>query len=282
VTATRAGSIWRVLPAIGWQEAGRLTSAGLRDHFLLQDLFVPGEMRLVYTEHDRMIAGGVVPLAPIVLPAYHELGARFFMARREAGIINLGAPGIVRVGSQTFTLNRLDCLYAGAGEPDLRFEPAGDAPPEFYLLSCPAHQSRPSRLVRNEEAVVMDIGEERCAARRRIRKFICPEVADSCQLTMGYTELLPNSVWNTMPPHTHGRRMEVYLYFDLGDGLVVHLMGPPGETRHLLVRNKEAAVSPPWSIHSGAGTQSYCFVWGMAGENQDFADIDPLTPAELM
>jgi 4-deoxy-L-threo-5-hexosulose-uronate ketol-isomerase len=275
------GPIWRTVPATSAEETARLGTRDLRAKYLLEDLFVPGTIRLVYTELDRMIAGAIVPVEPLALPSYRELGTPYFTARREAGIINLGGPGIVRVGPDSYHLNRLDCLYLGAGQPDVMFESTGEELAEFYLLSCPAHLKCPSRVIRSEEAVVTDLGDEKSANKRRIRKLICQELVSTAQLAMGYTELMVGSIWNTMPPHTHGRRMEAYLYFDLEDGMVVHLMGPPDETRHLLVKNKEAVVSPSWSIHAGAGTRNYRFVWGMVGENQDFSDMDAVKLAEM-
>lgn len=273
--------MWKHYSACSPAETARMNTEELRRNFLVTELFVMGEIRMAYTELDRMAVGGVVPSSPVALPVYRECGTSYSLERRELGVMNLGAPGLVRVNGRAYELDRLDCLYVGAGEPDVVFESTGAEPPVFYLLSCPAHQRHATRLVKRGEAVSMELGDAEHASRRTIRKYICAECAPSAQLCMGYTELEPGSIWNTMPAHTHARRMEVYLYFGLGDGMVVHLMGEPRETRHVIAHDRQAVLSPPWSIHSGAGTRSYSFVWGMAGENQDFGDIDALKVSEL-
>jgi 4-deoxy-L-threo-5-hexosulose-uronate ketol-isomerase len=256
-------------------------TASLRESFLVSDLFQPGALRLVCTDLDRMAVGGVVPLQPILLPPCAEFGTTYFTERRELGVINLGCPGHVRVGSELFTLETMDCLYIGMGEEDIVFAPSGSGPPVFYLLSCGAHHKYPTVKIARADAQLDPAGDERHASMRTIRKCIHPDGAASCQLVMGYTELAPNSVWNTMPPHTHLRRSEIYLYTNLGAEIAVHLMGSPDRTRSLIVRDREAVLSPPWSIHTAAGTGNYSFVWGMAGENQTFADMDPVKLNDL-
>jgi 4-deoxy-L-threo-5-hexosulose-uronate ketol-isomerase len=222
-----------------------------------------------------MIVGSAVPAgAPLGLPADKELGTSFFLERREIGILNLGAAGTVRVGGTTYDLGTLDCLYIGLGEKDVVFEsgPAGQA--QFYFVSTPAHAKYPTAIVRRADLKTDPIGDPTKANRRRINKCIHLDGIRSCQLVLGFTEFEPGSIWNTMPPHTHSRRTEVYLYFDLGDQIVVHLMGEPQKTRHLIVRDREAVLSPAWSVHCGVGTSSYRFVWAMGGDNQVFADMD--------
>lgn len=263
-------------------ELDRLCSSSLRENFLAENLFEPGELRIIATDLDRLTVGAAMPAGEIRLPPCREFGTSFFAERRELGIINIGAPGVVRVGSRSFSLDRLDCLYIGKGEPEIVFESVTSASPAFYFLSCPAHQKHPTAKVTRADAQSMIIGSQASASHRRLNKCIHPGGIQSCQLVMGFTELEPGSVWNTMPSHTHIRRSEIYLYFDLGENLVVHLYGPPGNTRHLIVRDRQAVLSPPWSLHAGAGTANYRFIWGMAGENQDFEDVDPVAPASLL
>ncbi len=264
------------------RETRQLDTAGLRSAFLVEDLFAAGELRLALSDLDRLVLGAACPAGdPLRLPAPPEFGTASFTERRELGVMNVGAAGHVRVGSQQFSLGPMDFLYIGTGHPDVVFESCGDQPPLFYLLSCPAHSHHPARRVTRDEAQLEVIGEAATANRRVLRRYLHPGGAPSCQLVMGMTELASGSVWNTMPTHTHGRRSEVYLYTGLGDGIVVHLMGEPTDTRHLIVRDREAVFSPSWSIHAGAGTQPYAFVWGMAGENQSFSDIDPVVTNTL-
>ena len=252
---------------------GALSTPELRRQFLIADLFAPGEARQVETELDGMIAAGIVPAdAPLRLEPR-------LLDRREVGLINIGGPGAVRVDGTRYELGRLDCLYIGLGAEDVEFETAAGA--AFYLLSAPAQQTWPTVKATPADATVREIGDEANASRRRLHQYIHPGGIRSCQLVMGFTELAPGSVWNTMPAHTHERRSEIYLYFDLGDSIVVHLLGAPGSTRHVIVRDREAVLSPRWSIHTGAGTTPYRFIWGMAGENQDFDDIDALTLQQL-
>ena len=262
--------------------ANTLSTGQLRDTFLIGGLFQAGAVTAHYTDLDRMIVGAAVPTtAPLGLPTDRELGTSFFLERREIGILNLGAPGNVRAGSASYDLGPLDCLYLGLGEKDVVFVngPAGQA--QFYFISTPAHAKSPSALVRRGDGRTEPIGDPARANRRRINKLIHPDGVKSCQLVMGFTEFEPGSVWNTMPPHTHSRRTEIYLYFDLADNVVFHVMGEPGATRHLVVRDREAVLSPAWSIHCGAGTGAYRFVWAMGGDNQVFSDMDAVPIADL-
>ncbi|HLY42942.1 MAG TPA: 5-dehydro-4-deoxy-D-glucuronate isomerase [Terracidiphilus sp.] len=262
----------------------RMTTQELRESFLLADLHQPGAIEFRYLDLDRAVVGMASPLAgAIPLPTSPELRATCFTERRELGALNIGGAGTIHVGGNSYSLGNLDMLYIGRGNPEVVFESqsAGN-PSAFYLLSYPAHASHPVALVRKAEAQPADIGSAETANRRTVYKYIHAGGAKSCQLVMGVTHLHSGSVWNTMPAHTHMRRSEIYLYFDVPDtARVMHLIGPPQETRHLIIRNREVALSPGWSIHAGAGTQAYKFCWGMGGENQDYADMDPV-PIETM
>lgn len=271
-----------LLHSPGPRETASLDTAGLRAAFLLEDLFQPGRVTARYTDLDRMVVGAALPAdRPLALEGHPLLGTGFFLERREIGILNLGAPGRVTVGDEAFALGALDCLYVGLGERDVRFENGSDDPAAFYFVSTPAHAKHPVAVVRHADVRTDPIGDAARANRRRINKYIHPDGVRSCQLTMGFTEFEPGSVWNTMPPHTHSRRTEAYLYFDLGDNVVVHLLGEPQATRHVIVRDRQAVLSPSWSIHCGAGTGSYRFVWAMGGDNQTFADMDAVPLASL-
>jgi 4-deoxy-L-threo-5-hexosulose-uronate ketol-isomerase len=262
-----------------------MTTEALRETFLVSDLFAIGELCMTYVDLDRTVIGSAVPLAgPLVLPTYDALKASYFTERRELGILNIGGPGKVTVNAQEYELNRLDALYVGRGNETVSFASVDSKhPAEFYLLSYPAHAVHPTHLIRSEEVKRVQLGAPETANAREITKLIHLEGASSCQLVMGFTQLASGSVWNTMPPHTHMRRSEVYLYFDLAQkDRVVHLMGPAQETRHIVVANKQAVVSPGWSIHAGVGTANYTFCWGMGGENQDYSDMDGLTAADLL
>ena len=266
----------------GPREASRMNTAELRDAFLVERLFSPGELRLVLTDLDRLSLGAAMPAAErLQLPACSEFGSTYFTERREIGVVNLGEPGHVLVGEHRHSLETFDFLYIGRGNEHIAFEACGRSNPVFYFLSCPAHERLPVRRLARNAAAAEAIGDPARASRRLLRKYIHPEGLRSCQLVMGRTELEPGSVWNTMPPHTHSRRSEVYLYCGLEDGIVVHLMGEPEQTRHLVVGDREAVLSPSWSIHSGAGTRPYSFIWGMAGENQAFHDMDLVQPSQL-
>lgn len=251
----------------------------------MEQLFEPGQIQLTYSHYDRMIIGGLIPLdRPLELPNPAELRADFFLERRELGIINIGGNGSVTTGSQSFKLNKLDCLYLGQGTKQVQFSSnSADNPAQFYLLSAPAHRSYPNQLMTAAESNPNQLGGPTTANARTIFKYIHPDGIESCQLVMGLTILENGSVWNTMPPHTHDRRMEVYCYFDIPEGQrVLHLMGQSDETRHLWISNLQAVISPPWSIHAGCGTMAYSFIWGMAGENQSFADMDQITLGSLV
>jgi 4-deoxy-L-threo-5-hexosulose-uronate ketol-isomerase len=262
-----------------------LDTEALRETFLLETLFAPGEVTLhSVVDVDRAVVGTVVPTdRPLSLPAPEALRAEFFCRRRELGIINLGGGGDVDVDGDSHALAPRDMLYVGRDSREVAFRStAADAPARFYLLSYPAHTAYPTRLIRQSEANRVDLGADETANKRVIRQYIHEDGAPSCQLVMGYTELATGSVWNTMPPHTHDRRSEVYLYFDIEPGQrVLHLMGEPSHTRGLWVGEGQAVISPPWSIHCGAGTGRYCFVWGMGGENQRFADMDGVPAGDL-
>ena len=256
-----------------------LCSAELSERYAVKGLMQPGKLHLAYWEVDRTVVGGAIPLeGALSLGGSDFLATRQFCDRRELGVINLGRAGSVTIDGERYDLGRRDALYVGRGAQEIAFESenAGD-PAAFYLLSYPAHAEHPTMLVRAKDVEPLELGSPEEANERRLYKMICPATVESCQLVMGFTELKPGSVWNTMPPHTHARRSEVYLYFDVPAGkAVMHFMGEPDETRHLVLRNFEAALSPNWSIHCGAGIGNYSFVWGMGGENQDFTDMDHL------
>lgn len=262
----------------------RLNSQEIRDEFLADGLMRPGKVSLVHSHYDRFIFGGAVPTGAFLeLENDADLRADFFLQRRELGILNLGGAGTVTVDDTEFELERFDCLYVGRGTRTVRFGSAdGDAPAHFYLNSAPAHREYPTTKYTREQANRVELGDDEHANKRVLYQYIHEAGIRSCQLVMGFTELLPGNIWNTFPPHTHERRMEVYLYFDVPDNeLVMHFMGKPDQTRHMAVRNFEAVISPPWSIHSGAGTANYRFVWGMAGENQAFTDMDAAPLADI-
>jgi 4-deoxy-L-threo-5-hexosulose-uronate ketol-isomerase len=262
-------------------ETNRLTTEELREHYLITSLFQPGQVTGSYTDLDRMITGAALPATTLALPNFKETGTSYFLERREIGILNIGAPGAVSVGGTKYELATLDCLYIGKEEKEVVFEngPSGQA--AFFYVSTPAHAKYPTAVARGKDVKGDPIGDPAKANRRRINKYIHIDGIKSCQLVMGCTEFEPGSVWNTMPTHTHSRRTELYMYFDLGDQMVVHLMGEPKRTRHLIVRDREVILSPSWSIHSGVGTGSYRFVWAMGGDNQVFADMDAVPISEL-
>jgi 4-deoxy-L-threo-5-hexosulose-uronate ketol-isomerase len=262
-----------------------MTTDELRETFLLTELFHPGQIDLAYVDLDRTVIGSAVPLdSPLVLPTCDELKAAYFTERRELGILNIGGPGIVTVNGESFDLASLDALYIGQGNEHISFASRDSkSPAEFYLLSYPAHAAHPTARIQSAHEPRVKLGAAQTANDREITKLIHRAGVRSCQLVMGFTQLASGSVWNTMPPHTHMRRSEVYLYFNIPDGhRVVHLMGPAHETRSLIVANKQVAISPGWSIHAGVGTASYAFCWGMGGENQDYDDMDKLAIADLL
>ena len=248
----------------------------IRSEFLVQNLFTKGKMALVYSHFDRMVIGGICPDAPLPLQAGKALGTDFFLQRREMGIINVGPPGKVTVDGQDFELGKTDGLYIGKNSKEVLFanlDPQN--PAHFYMLSGPAHQQYPTVKVIRAEAETARWGTPEEANVRVLYKYIHPGGVPSCQLVMGMTVLEAGSIWNSMPCHTHERRMEVYFYFDLAPAaILLHLMGKPEETRHIVMRNEEAVISPSWSIHAGAGTSNYAFIWGMLGDNQTFTDMD--------
>jgi 4-deoxy-L-threo-5-hexosulose-uronate ketol-isomerase len=248
----------------------------LSEEFLVQGLFIPGETKFVYSHVDRIITGGICPVKPIMLEAGKELRAEYFLERREMGVINIGAKGTVTIDSVDYVLGVRDGLYIGMGAKEIVFSSEDEnTPAKFYINSAPAHKAYPIEKIEISKAEPVKLGSLEESNQRTIYKYIHPQGAKSCQLVMGMTILEPGSVWNTMPCHTHDRRMEVYLYFNIPDDAVVfHYMGEPTETRHIVVRNEEAVISPSWSIHSGCGTRNYTFIWGMVGENQVFTDMD--------
>lgn len=255
------------------REVSRMNTAELRENFLLTDLFAPGEAKFAYSHYDRMVVGGVLPQGKTIeLPNYETLKSEFFLQRREVGIINVGGNGTITADGTSYELAKLSCLYLGKGTKAVSF--AGDSA-EFFLFSAPAHHDYPNRLFTKEDASPVTLGGAETANHRTIYKYIHGDGIKSCQVVMGLTVLQNGSIWNTMPAHTHDRRSEVYLYFDVpANHGVMHFMGEPTETRHLWVQDRQAIISPPWSIHAGAGTASYSFIWAMAGENQDFTDMD--------
>ena len=259
------------------------TTERIRNEFLIQNMFVPGEIKLVYTHFDRMIVGGICPDKPLALAGNKELGTDFFLQRRELGVINVGSQGRVSVDGMDFTLGTREGLYVGLGSKEVVFSSNdGSNPSHFYILSAPAHQTYQSQKVEINAIEPIHLGTPGESNVRTLYKYIHPEGVKSCQLCMGMTIVESNSVWNSMPCHTHARRMEVYFYFNLApDAVVFHLMGAPHETRHIVIRNEEAVISPDWSIHAGAGTSNYSFIWGMIGENQTFTDMDAVDMGEL-
>ena len=266
------------------EDFGTLTSAQLRDRFLVSQLFIPGQQCMTYWDVDRTVVGGIMPTeTPLSLDIPVSLAADSFCERRELGIINLGGAGTVTAGEQQFTLAPRDGLYLGRGSRTPVLASVNPAlPARFYLLSYPAHAAYPATHIQFEKIAGLSLGDSTTGNARTLFKYIAPGLVESCQLVMGFTAISEGSVWNTMPPHTHARRSEVYCYCDLApESIVMHFMGPPDATRNLVVRGGEAVVSPSWSIHAGAGTGAYSFVWGMGGENQDFDDMDKSALSEL-
>ncbi|WP_395444342.1 5-dehydro-4-deoxy-D-glucuronate isomerase [Caulobacter sp. UC70_42] len=261
----------------------RMTVRELRDTFVIDKLFRPGELSLSYLEIERAVVGSATPTdAALDLPTHKELASGFFCERREVGVINIGGPGVVILDGESFDLARHDSLYIGRGTQAVSFESDDAAnPARFYFVSYPAHANHPSKRVRRDEARTIQAGEATTANRRVIRQSIRPGIVETCQLVMGFTELADGNVWNTMPPHTHRRRSEIYMYFDTDPGRVMHLMGEPSEPRAVFMDEGEAVFSPSWSIHSGVGTSNYTFVWSMGGENLEFDDMDVLAVSDL-
>jgi len=263
--------------AVHPEHAAFFDTEELREHFLVQELFNPDQFKLVYSYFDRLIVGGVCPVDPVTIDIDEKIiGSPYLLSRRELGLINIGGPGTVAIDGSNIPLAPKDGLYVGMGAEELVFTSAeGDNPAKFYLNCAPAHSHYPTATVTFEEAEPIELGSAEESNQRVIRKYIHPDGIKSCQLVMGLTTLESGSIWNTMPVHTHQRRMEAYFYFGLAeDQVVFHFMGEPTQTRHIVVRSEEAVLSPSWSIHSGAGTSNYTFIWGMAGENQTFTDMD--------
>lgn len=265
--------------AIDPATAKTLDTGGLRDHFHVGDLFEADQITLIYSHYDRLLLGSAVPAnGPLTLDHVAETGTATFLERRELGVLNIGDTGMVAVGDQTYTIENGEVLYIGRGAGPVTFSGAG----RFYILSAPAHRTCPTRLIKVADARRVEIGTKEQANERVILQLLHPDVCESCQLLMGYTQFAAGSVWNTMPAHTHDRRMEAYLYFNMQpDQRVFHFMGQPQETRHIVMANEEAVISPPWSIHAGAGTGSYTFCWAMAGDNVDFTDMDMVAMGDL-
>ncbi len=267
------------------KEMSEMKTEQQRENFLIPNLMMPEKMELIYTHYDRMIVGGVTPLNnPIALPNEEELKAKFFLERREMGIINVGGKGTVHAAGTDYTLEKLECVYLGKGTTDVSFSSADAAHPAmFYILSVPAHHVYPNQKMSREEASPVHLGDFSTSNKRTIYKYIHNDGIQSCQLVMGLTTLEPGCVWNSVPPHTHTRRMETYFYFDVQeDHRVMHFMGEPQETRHLVIANNQAVVSPPWSMHFGVGTANYGFIWGMAGENKEFTDMDQVAIRSIL
>jgi len=259
------------------------TTDRLREEFLVQDLFVKNEVKMVYSHIDRIIIGAAVPSKSLSLDAGSELRAEYFLQRRELGVINIGGKGKVKVDGTEYVLEYKDGMYIGMRSKEIEFISEDENnPAKFYFNSAPAHKTYPTVLIKPEDCVTVELGSLEEANHRVIRKYILPGQVESCQLVMGMTQLKPGSVWNTMPCHTHDRRMEVYLYFEVPENnFVMHYMGEPTETRHIVTRNEEIVISPSWSIHSGVGSKAYTFIWGMVGENQDFDDMDAVKMSDL-
>jgi 4-deoxy-L-threo-5-hexosulose-uronate ketol-isomerase len=265
------------------QEVARMTTAELRDNFVVTSLYQPGQLRGQFTDLDRLVLGGIVPTgAPVELENHRETGRATFLERREFGAINTGGPGVATVDGKRYEVESLGCIYIGMGAAKVTFESTeAQNPAKLFFLSCPAHQTFPTTVARQSDATKVPLGSAADANVRTIYQYIHEGGIRSCQLVMGYTELAEGSVWNTFPPHTHYRRTEIYFYFDLDERVLAHFMGEPSATRHLFVQNEQAVLSPSWSIHSGCGQGNYKFIWGMAGENQTFTDMDGIKPANL-
>ncbi len=262
-----------------------MTTEELRKSYLIDHLFVPDEIPMVYSDIDRSITGSAVPVKGTLklLGTKKEMAAEHFAERREIGVINTGSDGLIRIDGKQYDMAYKDALYVGRGVRDIEFaSKSADKPAMFYFVSYPAHKEFPTTHAKFSDAEPARLGSQKDANKRTIYKYIHPNGIKSCQLVMGLTELEEGSVWNTMPPHTHQRRSEVYMYFNVGpDAMVVHLMGQPGETRHIVMRDRQAVLNPSWSIHAGVGTRNYTFIWAMGGENQVFDDMDGVTVGDL-
>ncbi|RWG81582.1 5-dehydro-4-deoxy-D-glucuronate isomerase [Mesorhizobium sp.] len=270
--------------AIDPTAAAAMGTDELRHNFHVEGLFQPDRVNLTYTHYDRMVVGGAMPVDTVLpLETIKPTGTKAFLARRELIVVNIGGAGTVKADGLPYEMAARDMVYLGMGTEEVSFASVDrDQPAKFYLVSAPAHQTYPSQLIRIGDARRLDLGSQATSNERSIFQFIHAHGAKTCQLVVGMTQLAPGSVWNTMPCHVHDRRMEAYLYFDLAEGArVFHFMGEPDETRHIVVRNEEAVLSPGWSIHSGAGTSNYAFIWAMAGDNVDYTDVDQVTMDQL-
>ena len=265
------------------EDAKQYGTEKLRKEFLVETLMVPGEINLVYSMNDRYIVGGAVPVNELELTTIDPLKSEHFCDRRELGMVNVGGEALIQVDGVDYELGYKDALYVGAGSKTiLMISKSTDTPARLYFNSAPAHQSFPCKRLTLGDAEVVELGALEQSNARRINKLMVNSVVETCQLQMGMTELKSGSVWNTMPPHLHDRRMEAYFYFEVPEGQsICHFMGDPKETRHIWMQNEQAVISPPWSIHSAAGTSNYIFIWGMAGENLDYGDMDIIQPNEL-
>ena len=266
--------------------AKTLDTAGLRKEFLVETIFTADQYTMTYSHIDRIIVGGVMPVTRSVSvggEAGKQLGVSYFLERRELGVINIGGAGTITVDGTCYEIGHRDALYVGKGAKEVVFESVDAAKPaRFYYNCAPAHTTYPTKRVTPAEVAPVTLGEDVTSNRRTINKYFVPDVLETCQLSMGLTELAPGNLWNTMPCHTHERRMEVYFYFGLEENnCVFHMMGQPQETRHIVVQNEQAVISPSWSIHSGVGTRAYTFIWGMVGENQVFDDMDHVKVGDL-
>ena len=274
--------------SVNQRDFKRYTTDEVRDEFLITGLYEADKVKAVYSHVDRMVTFGCMPVTKEValddgIDVYHNFGTSYILERREIGIFNIGGKGKIKVDDTEYVLGHKDCLYITRGAKVVLFSSdSADAPAKFYMVSAPAHCSYETKLLTFDDAVKRPLGTVAECNKRVINQFIHPDVLKTCQLSMGMTVLEEGSVWNTMPCHTHERRMEIYTYFDIPENNVVfHFMGEPGETRHIVMKNEEAVISPSWSIHSGAGTSNYTFIWAMGGENQEFDDMDNLKPTDL-
>jgi len=265
------------------EDAKQYGTERLRKEFLVEKLMVPGEINMVYSMNDRFIVGGALPATELELASIDPLKSKYFCERREVGIINVGGPATIRIDDSEYHLDYKDALYVGAGSKQVVLISTEEQnPAHLYFNSAPAHKAFPCKRVTLADAEVAELGAPEQSNARKINKLLVNPVVETCQLQMGMTELRPGSVWNTMPPHLHDRRMEAYFYFEVPQGQAIcHFMGDPKETRHIWMQNEQAVISPPWSIHSAAGTSNYIFIWGMAGENLDYGDMDMIQPDEI-
>ena len=275
-------SLMKIIHQVHPQDFIGYSTQQIRDNFLLQDLVQPDKIECAYTHYDRMIVGAAYPVGlSLQLQTYDQLKMPHFLTRREMGIINIGGSGIVSVDGEKYAMEKFDCLYIGKGKEEIIFNQSNDGA-KFIFFSCPAHQEYPTRLMKPADALPAELGSLENNNHRTINKYVHNDGIKSCQLVMGVTTFKHGSIWNTMPPHTHDRRSELYFYFDLAKGQrIIHFMGEPHETRHIFLNNEEAVASPPWSIHCGTATGNYSFIWAMAGENMEFTDMDAVKIEDL-